>query len=111
MSNAIATRASRQQRKPRAKPARSIRLRIAPSPISAGVVRIAVGHAAQDYLLTEVQGVSFGCGFLVEKIGHEESYHVNIDGDKRTCECEGYLSHSHCKHADGLAALVAADRI
>ena len=112
MSNAIATRAPRQQqRKPRPKPARSIRLIIALSPISSGVVRIAVGAQANDYFLTEVQGVAFGRGFLVEKIGHEESYHVNIDHDRRTCECEGYITHSHCKHADGLAALLAAGRI
>ena len=98
-------------RKPRPKPARSIRLVIAPSPISSGVVRISIGHKSQDYFLGEVEGVSFGRGFLVEKIGHEESYHVNIDHDRRTCECEGYITHSHCKHADGLAALIAAGRI
>ena len=81
MSNAIATRPARQQqaRKPRPKPARSIRLVITPSPISSGVVRISIGHKSQDYFLGEVEGASFGRGFLVEKIGHEESYHVNID--------------------------------
>jgi hypothetical protein len=110
MSNATATVAPRQ-RKPRVKPARSIRLCIAPSPISSGVVRISIGHKAQDYFVGEVEGASFGRGFLVEKIGHEESYHVNIDHDRRTCECEGYNTHSHCKHADGLAALVAAGRL
>ncbi len=105
------TKAASKQRKPRPKPAPSIRLVIAPSPISAGDVRINVFQMTQDYFLTEVEGVSFGRGFLVEKIGHEETYHVNIDGDKRTCECEGYLSHSHCKHSDGLAALIAAGRL
>jgi hypothetical protein len=112
MSNATATRAPRQQqRKPRVKPARSIRLCIAPSPISSGVIHITIGHTGQDYFLTEVEGAAFGRGFLVEKIGHEESYHVNIDHDRRTCECEGYITHSHCKHSDGLAALIAAGRI
>ena len=101
-----------RQRKPRTKPARSIRLCIAPSPLNAGVVRITIGHKSQDYLLNEVEGsAAFGRGFLVEKIGHEESYHVNIDHDNRTCECEGHITHGHCKHADGLAALIAAGRI
>jgi hypothetical protein len=105
------TKAVSKQRKPRPKPARSIRLCITPSPISAGVVRINVGQKMQDYFLTEVEGVSFGRGFLLEKIGHEETYHVNIDDAKRTCECEGHNTHSHCKHADGLAALIAAGRL
>lgn len=108
--NATTTKAPRQ-RKPRPKPARTIRLCIAPSPISTGVVHIAVGGKGQDYLLNEVEGCAFGRGFLLSKIGHEEQYHVNIDADRRSCECEGYLKHSHCKHSDGLAALVAAGRL
>ena len=110
MSTTTATPAPRQQRKPRPKPARSIRLCVRPSAETAGVVRIAVGHAEQDYILNEIPA-DFGRGFLVEKIGHAESYHVNIDADKRTCECLGYLKHSHCKHSDGLAALIAAGRL
>ena len=51
--------------------------------------RITSARRAQDYILTEIPA-DFGRGFLVEKIGHEESYHVNIDADKRTCECQGY---------------------
>jgi len=81
MSTITATRAPRPQHKPRHKPARSIRLCVAPSPINAGVVRISIGHKTQDYFPNEVEGVAFGRGFLVEKIGHEESYHVNIDHD------------------------------
>jgi hypothetical protein len=53
-------------------------------------------------------------GFKVEKVGPEAdgaAYHVNIDGDRRTCECKGYLRHGHCKHGDGLAALLAAGRL
>ncbi len=100
----------RRQRKPRPKPARSVRLCVRPHGLSAGVVRITVGHAAQDYILTEIPA-DFGRGFLLEKVGHEESYHVNVNGAARTCECAGYLRHSHCKHSDGLAALVAAGRL
>jgi hypothetical protein len=86
---------------------------VKPDGQSAGVVRITVGKDEADYLLTEIPA-DFGRGFLLEKVGldcEESAYHVNIDSDNRTCECQGYLRHSHCKHADGLAALVAAGRL
>ncbi len=108
---APARRVQAPVRKPRPKPVRSIRLCIAPSPINTGVVRIYVGHAFQEYLRNEVEGCAFGRGFLLSKIGHEEQYHVNVDHNRRTCECLGYITHSHCKHADGLAALVNAGRL
>jgi hypothetical protein len=56
----------------------------------------------------------FGRGFLVEKVGidrDEAKYHVNIDTARRSCECKGFLRHGHCKHADGIAALIAAGRL
>ena len=91
--------AAPRQRKPRPKPARSIKLLVRPAPENAGVVRITVGKESADYLLTEV-GADFGRGFLVEKVCFDApaAYHVNIDGDKRTCECPGFVQHSHCKH-------------
>ena len=49
---------ARRQRKPRTKPARSIRLCVRPSAETAGVVRITVGKDAQDYLLTEFRPTS-----------------------------------------------------
>jgi hypothetical protein len=109
--NATAT-ARNRQRKPRVKPARSIRLCVAPSSETAGVVRITVGKAAQDYIVTEL-AADFGRGFRLEKVSFDApaSYHVNIDSDGRTCDCAGHSTHSHCKHSDGLAALVAAGRL
>ena len=111
MSTVTATPAPRQ-RKPRPKPARSIRLCVKPSAESAGVVTIRVGKAAQDYILTEIPA-DFGRGFLVEKVSFDApaAYHVNVAADKRTCECEGYNRWQKCKHADGLAALIAAGRL
>ena len=97
--NATTTTPTRQ-RKPRPKPVRTIRLCVKPTAETAGVVRIAVGHAEQDYILTEIPA-DFGRGFLVEKIGHVETYAVNIDADRRTCECQGYNRWQKCKHSDG----------
>ena len=111
MATTTATPAPRQ-RKPRPKPARSIRLCVKPSAETAGVVTIRVGKEEADYLLTEIPA-DFGRGFKVEKIGFDADsiYAVNIDGDKRTCECQGYNRWQKCKHSDGLAALIAAGRL
>ena len=101
-----------RQRKPRPKPARSIRLCVKPDGQSAGVVRVTVGKEAQDYILTEFRA-DFGRGFLVEKVSFDApaAYHVNIDDERRSCECPGHVQHGHCKHSDGLAALIAAGRL
>ena len=105
------TPAAPRQRKPRPRPARSVRLVVAPAPDCAGVVRIAVGRAVAEYLLTEVPA-DFGRAFRVEKVCFDApaAYHVNIDGDRKQCDCPGH-STGHCKHADGLAALIAAGRL
>jgi hypothetical protein len=89
----------------RVKPARSIRLALRPSGANPGVVTITVGKEAADYFLTEVPA-DFGRGFPVEKVGGEEVYHVNLDGNGKACECKGFTRWGRCKHADGLAALV-----
>src|SRR4051812_13743240 len=94
-----------RQRKPRQKPARFIRLCVRPDGQGPGVVRIRVGKEQADYMLTPLPA-DFGRGFKVEKIGLEgngEVYHVNLDGDKKTCECKGFLKWGHCRHGDGLA--------
>jgi hypothetical protein len=110
--NATTTPAPRQ-RKPRQKLARFARVVIPPDGIGVGVVRLTVGGKSADYLLTTIPA-DFGRGFKVEKVGLEgngEVYHVNLDGASATCDCKGFARWSHCKHADGLAALIAAGRL
>ena len=107
--NATSSETARQ-RKPRPKPARSVRQCVKPHEQGLGVLRLTVGGEETDYLLTPLAS-DFGKGFLLEKIGAEETYHVNVEGDRKTCECKGYLRHSHCKHVDGLAALLAAGQL
>jgi hypothetical protein len=103
-----------RQRKPRPKPARFVCLRVKPQGLAAGLVRIRVGDEAADYSLTEL-AADFGRGFQLHKLGDAEAeptvYYVNLDGDSKTCECKGFCRWSRCKHADGLAALVAAGRL
>src|SRR5262249_3178628 len=103
------TSAPARQRKPRQKPQRFVQLCIRPEGTAPGIVRIRVGKENADYFLTAI-ATDCGRGFFVEKVGIDRDsakYHVNIDGEKRTCECKGFLRHGHCKHADGLAALIA----
>ncbi len=107
------TSAPTRQPRSRTKPVRHVRLCIRPEGTSTGVMRITVGEERADYFLTALPA-DFGHGFQVEKIGlheNEPPYHVNIDADRKTCECKGFLRHGHCKHSDGLAALIAAGRL
>jgi hypothetical protein len=100
-------------RKPRKKPARTIRLAI---PVNAdgrnGVVRITVGKESQDYFLSRIPS-DFGAGFCLEKLGDEEgtAYQVNVSEGGRLCDCKGFCRWQRCKHADGLAALVKAGKL
>jgi hypothetical protein len=103
------------QRRQRSKPQRFVRLTIRPLGRAPGILHLAVGGKADDYYLFCVPA-DFGSGFRVVKVGidcpdGEGDYHVNIDGEKRTCGCKGFLKHNHCKHADGIAALIAAGQL
>jgi hypothetical protein len=77
-----------------------------------GVVQITVGKEKVNYFLTEIPA-DFGRGFKVEKVGVEEPviYHVNLDGDNKTCECKGFSRWQKCKHSDGIAALLRAGEL
>jgi len=111
--NVTATAAPRQ-RKPRPKPERRIRLAV---PLNAdgknGVAAITVGKDAADYFLERIPS-DWGTAFKVEKIGlecKEAAYDVHLDGEKRSCTCKGFARWQHCKHADGLDALVKAGKL
>jgi hypothetical protein len=65
-----------------------------------------------DYFLTNLAS-DYGRAFRVEKIGTypEEGYDVSLSPDGNSCECKGHLRWGHCKHADGLQALVNAGKL
>jgi hypothetical protein len=71
------------------------------------LVTITTGRTAADYWVSRLPA-DFGTAFLVEKLGSDDRYHVNTDGH---CDCKGHTYHGHCKHVDGLAALVKAGRL
>jgi hypothetical protein len=101
------------QRPRRVKPTRSIRLALPPSDVSAvAVVVITVGKAEDTYHVTPL-AADFGAAFEVAKVSDpgQPVYHVNLDGDRSSCDCPGFLHHGHCKHAAGLAALKRAGKL
>jgi hypothetical protein len=116
MTSLPATAARKQSRKPRPKPARSIRWLTSPiSPAKPyGAIRIVAGKLVTDYFLSEI-GAAEGRGFDLEKIDHApaghptDRYQVNLLPDgHHTCDCLGHAHHGHCKHVEGLAALLPA---
>ncbi len=77
------------------------------------VVTLTVGKQADDYLIRRLPS-DFGTAFAVEKVADPDghSYAVCLNGNGTgTCECLGYLRHGHCKHVEGLAALVRAGKL
>jgi hypothetical protein len=97
-------------RKPRVKPARFISL------LANGLVHIAQGHNADLYTLQRVEA-DYGVAFRICKAddaGAEtaDPYHVHFDAETGdSCDCLGFLKHRHCKHCDGLKALLAAGKL
>jgi hypothetical protein len=43
--------------------------------------------------------------------GPGEVYDVLIDGARSSCECKGFLSHRHCKHLEGIEALIKSGKL
>ena len=98
-------------RKPR-KVVRTIKLAVAPFD-GVGVVTIRAGKVVADYQLTTI-AADYGRGFQLDKLGGDadpETYHVNLSSDGNVCDCKGHCRWGHCKHADGLAALVKAGKL
>jgi hypothetical protein len=105
---AVATR-SRQTRPARSPVARTIR-KTAP-----GQVTIKAGNLEDCYTLVEIPcgGAFDGRGFVCEKFGAAEPYHVFLsrNGQNDTCDCPGGTYRGKCKHVAGLRALLSRGRL
>jgi hypothetical protein len=57
----------------------------------------------------------FGRAVRLEKAdqgdGQPEAYDVLLDGQRSSCECRGHLRHGHCKHLDGIRAVIAGGQL
>ena len=78
--------------RPRVKPARSIRLALAPTGGGPGVVDITHGHTTTSYFL-RVLDSDFGQAFELEKFNTQggELYHVNLNGPDSTAWTQAYI--------------------
>jgi hypothetical protein len=113
--------ASRKPRSPRPKAPRSLRY----YPGSPALLELHVpgcnpdprAEQVQHYLLLEIPA-DWGRAFEVRKsvaAGLEPDptvYHVHADEQLGTsCDCQGFLRWSHCKHQEAIDALLAAGRL
>jgi hypothetical protein len=103
-----ATATPNRQRKPRPKPARSVRLEKTPTEQESGVIIITVGKEQFPYFLDPIAS-DYGRSFCLSKFDGT-SYNVNLgDNDgPPSCECPGFLRWGHrgpCKHLACLHAL------
>jgi hypothetical protein len=103
---------TRPARKPRPKPARSIRLKQLPADGHSGVIKITVGKATTGYYL-DLLPSDFGRAFRLTKFvtqqepDGENAYDVLLDTDtgRHQCGCKGFCRYQTCKHTAGLLAI------
>jgi hypothetical protein len=97
---------------------RTIRL-LAKTPTAngtAGIFAVTEGDKTDRYFF-QPMACDFGAAaYLVEKWSDVvqavvEEYHVSLDGKESSCECKGHLRWGHCRHVEGLSALIAAKKI
>ena len=88
-------------------PSRVIRLIRPPDSFGVGLFAITNKHGTQYYVFKEIACDIGGRGFAVHRLGLAHLYHVRIGTPRESsCECLGYLRHNHCKHIQGLSALI-----
>src|SRR5262245_46853948 len=78
------------------------------------VLAITQGKDTTFYRLEELT-TNYGRGFRLHKAdkgdGPEDHYDVMLDGARTSCECMGNLRWNHCKHVEGLEAVVKSGKL
>jgi hypothetical protein len=104
--------ATRKPVRARRKPARTVRLGLAPFGPNPGILDITEGEALTSYFLYPLAS-DFGLAYRLEKFGvHQRGdddavYHVCLELDAATCDCKGHTYAGHCRHVEALQALQA----
>ena len=87
----------------RKKPTRNIELVRAPASGALGVFAVTERKKTKLYAFREIPCYIGGRGFAVHQVDRGGVYHVRIgEPDECSCECLGFLRHSHCRHIKGL---------
>jgi hypothetical protein len=85
---------------------RSFRLVHSPATDGIGVFSVTVRKVTLFYAYREIPCEIGGRGFVLLRLDRDEVYHVRIgETEDCSCECRGFLAHSHCKHIEGLLEL------
>jgi hypothetical protein len=96
-------------RRPKARAARSIRLVHPPNRDGVAIFCVTAEDGLSFYALRELRCDIGGRGFAVHRLGLGTLYHVRIGSPAEcSCECEGFVYRSQCRHVLGLLALVRA---
>jgi len=91
------------------KPARSIAVVRPAGPDGVAVVQITMGKKNGFYAVKEIPCEIGGRGFAMHRLGVAPLYYVRVGRpEDGSCECKGYYRHGHCKHVQGLTALIDA---
>jgi hypothetical protein len=93
-------------------PVRSIRLIRPPDAAGAGVLCFAIGTRQTFYAFKEIPCDIGGRAFALHRLGLGDLYHVRVGTPEEcSCECMGFLAHGHCKHIQGITALISRSLI
>jgi len=86
---------------------RTIRLTRKPDADGTGVFEIRIGKRSENYAFREIRCDIGGRGFAIHKLGLGTLYCTRTGRPSDTsCECMGFLRTNHCKHTEGLRALI-----
>lgn len=86
---------------------RTIRLTRKPDADGIGTFEIRVGRRCENYVFKEIRCDIGGRGFAIHKLGLGTLYCSRTGEPSDTsCECLGFLKTNHCKHTEGLRALI-----
>lgn len=96
----------------RTPPRRSVCLVRPPGADGVAAIHLAVGKDEGYYAVREIPCEIGGRGFAVHRLGLGTLYHVRVgEPADCSCECKGFLRHGHCKHVQGLRALLEAGQL
>jgi hypothetical protein len=91
---------------------RTIQLIRSPRIDGVGAFQITAKRDSAIYAFSEIPCEIGGRGFAVHRLGLGNLYHVRVGQPSDcSCECMGFLRHGHCRHIEGLQALIGQGEV